>query len=53
MAICAMVIALLGVATSFAVAIYYGATAQHEYPPVPSPDTFTQHMCACGSLTFE
>ena len=53
MAICAMVSALLGVATSFAVAIYYGATAQHEYPPVPSPDTFTQHMCACRSLTFE
>ena len=53
MAICAIVIALLGVVTIFAVAIIYGATAQHEYPPVLSPDTFTHHMCACRSLTFE
>ena len=53
MAICAMVIALLGVATSFAVAIYYGATAQREFPPMAPPNIFTQHMCACRSLTFE
>ena len=53
MAICAMAIALLGVATSFAVAIFYGATALPEYSPVVSPNIFTQHMCACRSRTFE
>ena len=53
MVVCAMTIALLGVSTSFAVAIYYGATAQREFPPMVPPDTFTQHMCACRSLTFE
>ena len=44
MAVCVMIIALMRVATSFAVASGHGATA--------SPDTFTQHMCACRSLTF-
>ena len=53
MAVCAIVVALLGVSASFAVAIYYGATAQREFPPMVPPDTFTQHMCACRSLTFE
>lgn len=53
MVVCAMAIALMGVATSFAVAIYYGAAAQREFPPLVPPDIFTQHMCACRSLTFE
>ena len=50
MAVCAMAIALLGVAKSFAVAIYYGATAQREYPPVVSPETFTCLSSAVTSL---
>ena len=53
MAMCGMTIVLMGVAASFAVAIGHGATAQHEYPAVVSPNTSTQHMCACRSLTVE
>ena len=52
MAVCVMIIALMRVATSFAVASGHGATAPRESRPTFSPDTFTQHMCACRSLTF-
>ena len=49
----AMVIALMGVAKSFAVAFYHGVTAAREYPPILSPDTLTHHMCVCRSWTFD
>ena len=51
--VCAMIIALLGVASSFAVAFGHGVTAAREYPPSLSPETLTHHMCACRSRTFE
>ena len=47
-----MIIALMGVTTSFAVASGHGATALREFRPTFSPDIFTQHMRAYRSLTF-
>ena len=51
--VCGMIIALMRVPTSFAVAIGHGATAPRETLPTLSPDTFIHAMSAYRSLTFE